>query len=450
MKKCLILILTILISVSHLPVKTYAKNGDIAGNYYSTDIKTYLNGHRTDAVNIGGKTLINAENMKYYGFDIYYSDGERRLDITVSKHAQNGAPPEVKDSDISPGKIMGNYLKTDITAHIGGELITSYNIGGTTYILAEELKNLGFDVLWSQSERTLSVTDPYRSGKVYSVFLSEGENPNTARDDQGIGAFYILKSDGKITGCGDAKLFHANLFCDGKKYTLNTAFYQNLGLFHSANITEILTDISYMKRGEVTSSPEGKYEDVLKHVKIMINGNEAKEISVSEGGGNGHIDFYFTINDLPVIKEDEIKSVYFSVGDTSKLDTNSEFEIKEPEKAEDQKLEESLKKYEYDFLQYKYETDTYTAVHMKESPSFGVIRDRLYIVDNETKTHLPDLLIKVRQFDGYNYDRLTPFDFKSGAVKNHFFFACMSEEKVGNFYADVNTGDVYFISEYTR
>ena len=42
------------------------KSGDIAGEYYSTDIHTILNGIEIDSINIGGRTLISAENMSYY------------------------------------------------------------------------------------------------------------------------------------------------------------------------------------------------------------------------------------------------------------------------------------------------------------------------------------------------------------------------------------------------
>ena len=41
----------------------YAASGDIAGVYYSTDIHTYVNGYEIDSINIGGQTLIKAEDM---------------------------------------------------------------------------------------------------------------------------------------------------------------------------------------------------------------------------------------------------------------------------------------------------------------------------------------------------------------------------------------------------
>ena len=55
------------------------------------------------------------------------------------------------------GRIIGTYVNTDIVAYIDGLAINSYNIDGWTGIVAEDLVNYGFDVIWNGSERTLCV-----------------------------------------------------------------------------------------------------------------------------------------------------------------------------------------------------------------------------------------------------------------------------------------------------
>ena len=65
MKKMIVFVLLIALII---PTNAFAKSGDIAGVYYSTDIKTMLNGYEIDAINIGGQTLINAEDMHFYSF----------------------------------------------------------------------------------------------------------------------------------------------------------------------------------------------------------------------------------------------------------------------------------------------------------------------------------------------------------------------------------------------
>ena len=61
-----------------------------------------------------------------------------------------------------------------------------------------------------------------------------------------------------------------------------------------------------------------------------------------------------------------------------------------------------------------------------------------------------DVLEEVRTRDGYNYDDLTAFDIKIGDIKNNMFFACNSPEKNGNFYVELDLGNVHFLSEHIK
>lgn len=64
----------------------------------------------------------------------------------------------------SNGAVIGKACYTDIKATINGYDIASYNVDGYTYIVAEDLRYYGFDVVWSPYSRTLSVT---RNGSYY-------------------------------------------------------------------------------------------------------------------------------------------------------------------------------------------------------------------------------------------------------------------------------------------
>ena len=65
----LVLCTVLLLTTFALPVSA-KKSGDIAGDYYHTDIITTLNGAPIDAINIGGETLISAEDMRFFGFSV--------------------------------------------------------------------------------------------------------------------------------------------------------------------------------------------------------------------------------------------------------------------------------------------------------------------------------------------------------------------------------------------
>ncbi|MBE7010237.1 MAG: hypothetical protein E7418_01955 [Ruminococcaceae bacterium] len=54
-------------------------------------------------------------------------------------------------------EIIGEVLHTDIVAYVNGAPIRSFNIEGWTGIIAEDLRDYGFDVIWMPDERALYV-----------------------------------------------------------------------------------------------------------------------------------------------------------------------------------------------------------------------------------------------------------------------------------------------------
>ena len=137
--------------------------GEKAGNIYATDIVTYVKGAPITSYNIGGKTVIDAEILNWhYAFDVYWYENERLLDITdkgfdfVSLQAAAG--DVVEKTDGKPGDAVGSYYTTDIVTKLNGNVIESYNIGGRTVIVAEEMAKCGYDVAWDENARTLKIS----------------------------------------------------------------------------------------------------------------------------------------------------------------------------------------------------------------------------------------------------------------------------------------------------
>ena len=56
------------------------------------------------------------------------------------------------------GDIITYTKHTDICAYVNNYIIPSYNIEGYTGIVAEDLRNYGFNVIWNEHERTLSIS----------------------------------------------------------------------------------------------------------------------------------------------------------------------------------------------------------------------------------------------------------------------------------------------------
>ena len=299
-----------------------AKSGGVAGKYYSTDIRTFLNGAEIDSINIGGQTLISAEDMEYYSFSVRWDGEARLLDIYETATEDAGEPPAVKKPNVKPGSVLGSYYKTDIVTRLDGKPITAYNIGGRTYIHAEQMREWGYSVIWSESERTLTITSPGRGGYVYTLPLSKGSRPDTdASEGDGEGAFAITYENGRLTGRGDAARFDASLSCDGAKYTLRMSFYQNEGLFFSLTLQDLLNEMCYLQYDMKLAEPEEKYAFIDENAGIVINGHRAENVRAAKSGGNGHADFSFEIANIPMYREDEIESMVFSVGNAEGMET---------------------------------------------------------------------------------------------------------------------------------
>ncbi len=77
---------------------------------------------------------------------------------------------------IAIGDIQGEILHTDIKAYIDGNPIKSYNIDGWTGIMAEDLMDYGFEVIWDSKNRTLSVDKSVRNIDIIPIYQFEDSN----------------------------------------------------------------------------------------------------------------------------------------------------------------------------------------------------------------------------------------------------------------------------------
>lgn len=98
-------------------------------------------------------------------------------------------------------EVIGGVLATDIGAVIDDMPIRSYNIDGSTYIVAEDLRSYGFDVVWDGDARTLDISP---NGAEPHCGMTADEI-NVFTDDINVGErlFDIYSSDIVTRVCGD-------------------------------------------------------------------------------------------------------------------------------------------------------------------------------------------------------------------------------------------------------
>lgn len=416
--------------------------GAIAGQYYSTDIRTYLNGVEIDAINIGGKTLINAEDMAYYSFSVQWIPDTRELHVQSYPHASSGKPPAVRHTEETVGKPIGYYYITDIDTYLDGQPITAYNVGGRTYIPAEEMRDFSYVVDWNGEERTLHVTSPDRAGYEYTIPLTRGE----AQTENGCGSFSVVYTKDGITGSGEVTYFDMDISNTTQGYVFKLVFFQNEGLAYSS----VGNKLENLLSGGVdvpSSDPKEKLSLVHETLSVAINGQTAQDIVVRSGAGNGHRDYYIIIKDLPRLKKDQIDEIRITVGEANKELHPILLPVTETDRI--QEIMESLRVYPNDFLSHWYTTDTYDLLHVCESASLGECIDRLYMVDRDTGTASSDLLTQVRALPAFQTDRINTFNFRPGAYKNRLFFSVYLPHsgKTGEFYLQPETGMVYAFAE---
>ncbi len=302
-----VLFLTVLLLISFVMPISAARPGDVAGKYYSTDIVTTLNGAEIDAINIGGQTLISAEDMRYFSHSVVWSAVDRTLHITeMTGEVKN--PPKVSRNTKPSGSVLGNYYVTDIVTYLEGTPITAYNIGGRTYIHAEAMRDFGYIVNWFGNTRRLEITSPKPAGYVYSIPLTQGAEKQEG--DAAIGMFSVTMTKGGIRTTGDADFFDLSVRSDGGGYTFTMAFYQYSGLFYSGALFHLLDPlVSQSYDGSVSRNPASLYDKIGDVLTVTVNGHRAEEIVISTGAGNGHRDYVIEVKGLPHLTEAQIKEI---------------------------------------------------------------------------------------------------------------------------------------------
>ena len=188
MKKaiCIILVTIILTSLFSIPVS--AKVGDVIGTALHTDIIAYINNYAIPSYAVNGQSVIVAEDLRNFGFDVTWNNQTRSLTINRNRNTSVSELNFTKDSTAS-GKKFTNILATDIKVYVGHNQITSYAMNGYTMIPMEELTMLG-EVYWVSEERALKMwVDNLHirstKQKVFSVQIrcsncsGTGKNPET-------------------------------------------------------------------------------------------------------------------------------------------------------------------------------------------------------------------------------------------------------------------------------
>ncbi len=310
MKKRILSVLAaclMVLSLTGIPVS--AKNGDIAGAVYYTDIRAYINGHPIESYNVDGYTAVCAEDLASYGFRVHWHTESRLLEILFNTEYES-APPEYTFPEVT--KLAGTYrmpyLETDIQVLADGKAIPSWNIDGRTLIRLQDLTMFG-NTVWDAEARTSTLT-VIPQWKMLFDFLTPpdiyAEIPDFTEfelnfDRDQIGQFHV---DGK-----NAPYFsghNVQLDFSAEAAVIRFAFFQNdKGLGSIAAALDKCTNWDY--RGNSPGFPVEPQADIADILTITINGEEKQIRTVGITQGNGHVDYILTVDGS--YPRDEVSSV---------------------------------------------------------------------------------------------------------------------------------------------
>ncbi|MBR2476704.1 MAG: hypothetical protein IKB50_01055 [Clostridia bacterium] len=154
MKKFVALLLTMIMLLSCTGIVAQAKVGDVVGTALHTDIVVYINNYAVPSYAVNGTSVIVAEDLANFGFDVIWDGNSRSL------HIRRNSDFDVYPMFVSKGYTTGtkytNILSTDISVWAAGKRITSYAMNGFTMIPVEELEMFG-ELYWDPSQRTLKL-----------------------------------------------------------------------------------------------------------------------------------------------------------------------------------------------------------------------------------------------------------------------------------------------------
>lgn len=210
-------IMLFFVLLAGLSVTAYAAPGDTAGHIYTTDIVADIDGMAVPSYNIGGKTVVIAEDLEPYGFEVIWNEEERTLSVYTKAMPKELPAYEPEKAAVS-GLIAGTIYETDILTYVNGMPVESYNIGGRTAVVIEDMASeddagkrisrdinphraMGYSVAlmkayWNSEERTISLF-AVRPGSELMTAYGAVTVADISRDGYHIGSYAFYGEDGE-------------------------------------------------------------------------------------------------------------------------------------------------------------------------------------------------------------------------------------------------------------
>ncbi len=123
-----------------------------------SDITAYINGLPIPSYNLDDRTVVIAEDLEKYGFDLHYVDKERCLYIDYNPNKEVTATPEKENKNV--GSVAFIAQATDIYTRVNEFNVTydtSYSINGQILVSVDNLEHCHSSyITWNWEKRSIS------------------------------------------------------------------------------------------------------------------------------------------------------------------------------------------------------------------------------------------------------------------------------------------------------
>lgn len=123
----------------------------------NTDMRVFINGFEIPCCSFNGRTLINADDLKGYGFDVTWYEKSRCLSIRRNQEYYNVNPVEILAKDAS-GDYYAPVIPTDISVEYNSTTLKSYCISNEMFICPEDLTAKGVSYEYNNDARALYIS----------------------------------------------------------------------------------------------------------------------------------------------------------------------------------------------------------------------------------------------------------------------------------------------------
>ncbi len=138
-----------------LPFNAFCAQNVKCGEALNSNIVAYINNYSIPSYSVNGTTVIVAEDLKNYGFDIQWDEATRTIGITRSPWNTIVGMKFYENIEPSGSKFCDLY-RSDVAVYVGNTRLTSYSMNGYTMIPIEELTMFG-QVCWVEELRAIKL-----------------------------------------------------------------------------------------------------------------------------------------------------------------------------------------------------------------------------------------------------------------------------------------------------